>query len=366
MTTPRIPIWTVLAACAALSAQTPLFNDGPAFGGSKVFSEGISPLGNPARFDQAPAGWYLGYVDGDQRAQDNKNIFQGTTSADPAAVSAALGRLKDAPWALRTRAFGIVESKNATSIGFTREEFHSADAFPDLSPAHLGTATALQDNASSVEGRRAIVNRIHFGGGALSSGTAAGFNLRVEQWSLGTTSAFMNQVPPGVYTYAPGGYFPYPYVADDLALGYSTTNRRSLSVALDAGFTTQIAQGLRIGATADQLNGKRLWDVTLNPQYRAAIQLDMGPNTQVTVESDINSVMRMPFPVKQQSSSASLRYVVSQSVIVLLGGQRKKIGDASVTLFGASLQVRTTGLFLTLGFQAGPDKPMKGLGLMVN
>ena len=41
---------------AAPGAQTPLFTDGPAFGGSKVFSEGMNPLGNPARFDRRPPG----------------------------------------------------------------------------------------------------------------------------------------------------------------------------------------------------------------------------------------------------------------------------------------------------------------------
>ncbi|BDU74942.1 hypothetical protein [Mesoterricola silvestris] len=369
MTTPRILIRTALAVTAAalpMAAQTPLFNDAPAFGGSKVFSEGINPLGNPARFDRAPAGWYLGYVDGDQRAQDNRSLFQDTTSADAAVVTSALGKLKDAPWVQRTRAYGLVGTREATNFGFTREEFHSATARPDLDPAHLSTASALQDNASYVDGRRAIVNRVHFGGGALASGTAAGFNLRVEQWSLGMTAPYLNQLPPGVYTFAPGGAFPYRYAADDLALGYSTTDRKSLMVALDAGFTTELAQGLRLGVTADQLNGKRLWDVTMNPQYRGALQIDMGVNTQLTLESDINGAMRMPFPVKQQSSSASLRYQVSPSVVFLVGGERRKIGDASVTRVGATLQMRTPRMFIAVGFQAGQDKPLKGLALMVN
>ena len=369
MTTPRILARTALAVTATvlpLAAQTPLFNDAPAFGGSKVFSEGINPLGNPARFDRAPAGWYLAYVDGDQRAQDNRTLFQDTTSGDPAVVTAALDKLKDAPWAQRTRAYGLVATKDATSFGFTREEFHTVTAHPDLDPAHLSSGSALQNNASYVDGRRAIVNRVHFGGGALASGTAAGFNLRIEQWSLGLTQPFLNQLPPGVYTFAPGGAFPFRYAADDLALGYATTDRKSLMVALDAGFTTELAQGLRVGVTADQLNGKRLWDVTMNPQYRGALQLDLGINTQLTLESDINGAMRMPFPVKQQSTSASLRYQVSQAVIFLVGGERRKIGDASVTRLGVTLQLRTARMFLAVGFQAGQDKPLKGLSLMVN
>ncbi len=369
MTTPRFLTRTALAVTAAvlpLAAQTPLFNDAPAFGGSKVFSEGISPLGNPARFDRASAGWYLTYVDGDQRAQDNRSLFQDTTSADAAVVTAALGKLKDAPWVQRTRAYGITGSRDATNFGFTREEFHTATAQPDLDPAHLSSGSALQNNASYVDGRRAIVNRVHFGGGALTAGTAAGFNLRVEQWSLGVKTPYLNQLPPGVYTFAPGGAFPFRYTADELALGQSDTDRKSLMVALDAGFTTELAQGLRIGVTVDQLNGKRLWDVTMNPQYRGALQLDLGANTQLTLESDINATMRMPFPVKQQSSSASLRYQVSPSVIFLVGGERRKIGDASVTRLGVTLQMRTARMFLAVGFQAGQDKPLKGATLMVN
>src|SRR5512146_10654 len=74
-------ILSALALGAALglvpvSAQTPFFLDGTATGGSKVFSEGMNPLGNCARFDQPqqPA-TYFTYLDGDQRAQDNKTAM---------------------------------------------------------------------------------------------------------------------------------------------------------------------------------------------------------------------------------------------------------------------------------------------------
>ena len=99
---------------------------------------------------------------------------------------------------------------------------------------------------------------------------------------------------------------------------------------------------------------------------RAALQLDLGPNTTVTAESDINAVERMPFPVKQQSASGSLRYLVSPSVIFTVGVERRKIEDASTTRVGATLSLRTSSMLLSLGFQAGQDRPLKGLSLMVN
>jgi hypothetical protein len=51
---------------------------------------------------------------------------------------------------------------------------------------------------------------------------------------------------------------------------------------------------------------------------------------------------------------------------VLLGGEQKKIGDSATTRFGATLQLRTPTFLVALGFQAGQDRPLKGLSLMVN
>jgi hypothetical protein len=162
------------------------------------------------------------------------------------------------------------------------------------------------------------------------------------------------------------GAFPFPYSAGDYVMAYSATRMKTLNLALDVGFTTQIAEGLHVGAMVDQLNGKRLWDVDLKPQYRGALQIDLGPNTKFTAEGDFNAVERMPFAVKQKSLAGSLRYQVSSSVIVLLGGEQKKIGDSATTRFGATLQLRTPTFLVALGFQAGQDRPLKGLSLMVN
>jgi hypothetical protein len=364
MTTPTIIARTALALAAAaapLAAQTPFFADGSAFGGSRVFSEGLNPLGNPARFDQSPSGWYLTYLDGDQRAKDNQSILQDTQSTDPAAVTAALGRLKDAPWAMRERAYGIAGIKDGMNFGYTREEFHSALADTvDL----LNVNSALANNTTTLDGRKAVVNRIHFGAGTLASGTAAGCSVRLEKWEMGTVAAPLSR-NPGVFP-APLGTFPFPYSADAYVMGYPATTMKTLTAALDVGFTTQIAEGLHVGAMVDQLNAKRLWDVDLKPQYRGALQVDLGPNTHLTVEGDFNAVERMPIAIKQKTTAASLRYQVSPSVIVLLGGEQKKLGDAATTRFGATLQLRTPTFLMSLGFQAGQDRPLKGLSLMVN
>lgn len=353
-------------ALLPLAAQTPLFNDGTQFGGSRVFSEGLNPLANPARFDQSPAGWYVAYVDGDQRAKDNKTLLQDAMGSDPAAVGAALAKLKDAPWALRTRAYALAGVKEGVSVGFSREEFNSIYAVPDLDPLHLGDATRLLLNTSLADGRRAVVNRIHVGGGSLSGGTSAGMNLRLEQWQLGWYSPYFTQPDGSRQTYLPEtAVFPFTPV-DDPIMNYRSTQVKSINWAVDLGFTTELAQGLRLGAMVDQLNAKRMWDVQLKPQYRAALQLDLSPVTTLTVESDINATARMPIPVKQQASAASLRYQVSPAVLLKLGAERRKYDASDVTRFGATLQLRTSSFLLSVGFQAGQDRPMKGLSLKVD
>ncbi|HLO66127.1 MAG TPA: hypothetical protein VK188_03855 [Holophaga sp.] len=355
MTLLRPSCLALVALSLPLAAQTPLFNDGPAFGGSRVFSDGLNPLGNPARYDQAPQGWHLSWLDGDQRAQDNKKILGDTLATDPAVVDAALRKLQDAPWAQRTRAYGLVIAKEAAGLGFTREEYHTSFARVDLT--NLGAN--LANNGSFLDGRRAIVNRIHFGGGSLAAGTAVGFGFRFERWELGGVAPMLAQG-------SEGGAFPFTVPADPIVMNYATTSVKGTHWALDAGFTRDLAEGLRVGFMADQLNTKRLWDVTLKPQFRAALQLDLGPASTLTLEGDLNSAARMPFPEKQKAMAASLRYRVSGAVTFTVGGERRQIGEAAVTRLGATLSLRTQAFLVSFGFQAGQDRPMKGITAMVN
>ena len=338
---------TLFSTLVPLCAQTPLFTDGTAFGGSKVFSTGCNPMGNPARFSQPLPGCYFTYLTGDQRAQDNKSLLQNASAQDPA----TLASLQGAPWAERTRAYGIAGLKDGTSLAFTRENLNSLMAFPDVDPTHLGAA-----NATTVLGRRATVNRLSFGGSQTQSGTSFGGSLRIEQWENGTQTAALNPAFSQVSMTN----------LDDVLLGNSTTTAKTLSYSVAAGFLTELAQGLRLGVTADQLNPKRLWDVYQQPQFRAGLQFDVGAMTKLSVEADINAAARMPFPEKQQTVSASLTLAASSSVSLILGAERRNIGDVTNTLGGITLQLRTASFLLGVGFQFGQSNPLRGATLMVN
>ena len=78
------------------------------------------------------------------------------------------------------------------------------------------------------------------------------------------------------------------------------------------------------------------------------------------------AAQRMPFPVNQCTAAISFRIEASQNVVFVLGVEPKKIGDVALTSGGASVKFRTGSLMVGLGFQAGQDKPMKGLTMMVN
>jgi hypothetical protein len=154
--------------------------------------------------------------------------------------------------------------------------------------------------------------------------------------------------------------------ADSTLLNSTGTSDNSWNLGLDAGAVLELAQGVRLGITADQLMPKHLWDVYLQPQFRAGLQLDLGQIAQLSVESDLNAVERMPFPVKQQSAGASLRFALSPAAAFLVGVEQKKIDSASVTLIGGSIQIKTDSLLIAVGFQAGQDRPMKSATVMFN
>ena len=342
------------AVAAPLWAQTPLFTDGGAFGGSKVFSEGMNPLGNPARTSQAPQGWYFSFLDGDQRAQDNKSILGDTASADPVAASAALDRLNGAPWALRTRAYGIQNIKDSASLCLTREQSNGMLAHPDLDPTHLGTA-GLAGNTSTLDGRRTTVDRLSLGGGGpVQQGLNLGAQLRIERWAMGRQVAQFGSPGPG---------FGDPESAQ---MTFTATSPHTLGYGPDFGLDAELAPGVRVGATLDQLNSRTLWDVHLKPQVRAGLQLDFGQSTKLSLEADLNAVEKMPFPVKQKAAGASLRFALSPSAVLLVGAEQRRIADVATTRGGVTLQLRLASMLIALGFQAGQDRPMKGATLMVN
>jgi len=338
----RLPLLSRLivaasALCVPLLAQTPLFTDGTAFGGSKVFSEGLNPRGNWARTSQAPDGYFFSYVDGNQRAQDNKSILANTASANPTAATAALGQLANAPWALGTKAYGLSAVKSGSILALTREELNGMIYNPGWN--------------QFLDGRRAVVDRLSLGGGGpVQTGLSLGFGIRVESWELGEQTA----------TFSTPGGFGNP---ESSLMGLTSTSGRTLTYGLDGGLTYDLATGVRLGVAVDQLNAKTLGDVSLKPQFRGGLQIDLGQQTKLSIESDLNAVELMPVPVKQQSSSASLRYAVSSTVVFLVGAEQRKVDGASVTRGGATLQIRTDSLLLGFGFQASQDSPMKSATL---
>ncbi len=349
---------TASAACAPLWAQTPLFTDGTAFGGSKVFSEGMNPLGNPARTSTAPSGWYFTWAGGDQEAKDFESNLSAASSADPNAATAALMGLANSPWGMRTQAFGIETIKKAACLGLTREEFNGILDTPDLNPADLGSGVAA--NTSTLTGIRAVVDRLSVGGGGpLKSGstTALGVGLRIERWGENQITETYNVAGPGLPAFGSA--------EADLLDGHATAVH-SWNLGLDAGIVLELAKGVRLGLTGDQLVPRHLWGVDLGPQARAGLQLDLGQLAQLTLEGDLNSTDRMPFAARQQANAASLRLALGSSVVILLGAEQRKIDDVSVIRGGATLQIRGSSMLVAVGFQLGQDRPLKGATVMVN
>jgi hypothetical protein len=342
---------TVLVALGSLpvAAQTPLFMDGTTFGGSKVFSEGTSPLGNPARFDQPqpqPA-LYATYVEGDQRSKDNKTVFDelGIGGTAVAVNADNLRRLSGAPWALRTRSFGVAYLDKTGNASFTHEDRHSFFAITDGNPSG--------DTRADV--RRSAVDRIALGVGSLEQGTAMGFSLRLERWKLGTQSQFLN--PMGSQLALSGG--PNPFDFDDMP-------NKTTTVAIDFGFLYEFVPGVRFGGTIDRLNQKHLWDVYERPQVRLGVQVDIGSLASLCAEMDVNDTQRMPFPVDQRTQAVSLRVAANQSITFVVGAERKRIGNVAVISTGASIQFRTRSFLVGAGFQFGQDRPMKGATMVLN
>lgn len=316
---------------SALSLGAQSFGDGPAFGGSRVFSEGYDPLGNSARFDRVPAGWYAAWEEGDPKPRgfrtDSDALALAVQAGDAAAAAAALQRLQDTPFPLRRTAYGLqYAATGGLRVAFGREVLTGALAGPIL----------------SAEARRAEVDRLVAGAGSGDGGSAYGFTFRLERVRVGT------------------GLLP---LAPDAALGFGTPDRRTWSLTSDAGFTTQLTQGLRFGFTASRLIPRHYWDVYEQPQARAGFELDLGEAAHLSVEGDLNEAARLPMPQKQKTLSSSFRIAASPTVTLQVGAERRTVDGASTTLAGVSVRIATAPLVLGLGFQFGDDRPQRALSV---
>jgi hypothetical protein len=355
MRTRLAPLCLTLAALPALAQAFP---DSPSFGGSRVFSLGLNPLGNSARFDQALPGWYLGTWTGDLKPKDETKALEALATAlggDTFAYSGAFTRLQDNPWALRQRSFGAVMSQAGGIHGsLHREEMTSLMAAPDLDPTHRGSAAALALNTTSFDLRRTVVNRLVLGAGSMQDGVSYGYAIRLEDWRVGQRTAALN---PATGQLA---------IGDPKALlDFKETEKKHFVATLDAGLIFELSPGIRIGGMVDRLVPRTIGDVKERPQVRAGVQMDLGSFAQFSVESDLNETARMPFIAKQRTLSASLRIAANPTVQVLLGGERRTLGGISSQSFGATLYIRAGSFLVGAGLQVGQDKPLVGLGLKV-
>jgi hypothetical protein len=327
----------LLLATAPAAAQS--FADGTPFGGSSVFSNGEDPRANPARFDQAPDGFYLGGDLGDLKPRGAHDAAGQVLDAesDPALLPAALTDLAAHPWSLRERNYGLAWAwTGGIRFGYTREDLRGTFATTDATLPQI-----------SLDARQAVVDRIYAGAGSLAGRTALGFTLRVERVGFGQAS-FALQPSAGQ---TPLGDPEAPL--DGVARPHSVT-----SVAMDAGLTQELGQGFRLGLTLDRLTSRRFGDLKEDPQARAGLQVDLTQSMKLSLESDINAAERLPLPVKRRVDAASLRLDLSPTAFLTLGAERRRYqGAPGSTVFGAALHLRKAPLMFSIGLRLGDDHP---------
>lgn len=340
-TTPRTATRALLVLLlAALPASAQSFAGSAAFGGSGVFSDGLDPAGNPARFDRAPAGVYLGGDLGDLKPRGEARALEDLLAAggDPARLAPALQALEDRPWALRERAYGLAwAGTGGLRLGYTREDLRGS--FAAVDPAAL-TAT--------LDARQAVVDRLYAGAGSLAGTTAFGFKVRLERVRFGQAA----------FATAPG---PGQRLLTDAQAPLDGVDRTSsvTSATLDLGLVQALGSRARFGLTLDRVAGRWFGDLHEQPLGRAGLQVDLGASVQLAVESDLNAVERLPLPVKRRVASANLRLALSGGSFLTVGAERRRYADGPAsTVLGASLHLQLAPLQLAFGLRFGDDHPL--------
>jgi hypothetical protein len=136
-------------------------------------------------------------------------------------------------------------------------------------------------------------------------------------------------------------------------------------VLFRSGYVQELFEGLRFGLTVDRLIPRHFGDVYEGLQGRGGFQMDLGSTVSLSVDSDLNKAMRLPFPVRQRITTASLRLAPSPSMTLILGAERRSVNGQALIRGGATLFVHWDGWHVGAGFQAGSDRPMKAAGLSV-
>lgn len=349
MTAPRALGLALLAATLPAAAQGAL--DGPSFGGSRVFSEGLNSLGNPARFDRCLPGWYFSALDGDLKAKGSQGALEGLAKdADP---TASLRDLAGAPWASRTTGYGVTLTQAGLHGAIARERWNGLTAAVDRDPAHLDTGIAL--NTSTAEVVRADVERVVLGAGSAEGRSGYGFAVRVERWTVFRTTAALHP-GPGQEALARG-----PALLDATGPGQA-----ALDVNLNGGYVTELGGGLRFGLLGDHLLPRTVAGVAQRAQVRAGFMLDLGSSTQISVEGDLNEAARLPLTVPAKSLSGSVRLGFGPALGLSFGAERRTLGGSAATAAGATLYWKLPALTLGFGFRFSEDAPLKALLVRVN
>ncbi|MBI3131909.1 MAG: hypothetical protein HYZ13_11335 [Acidobacteria bacterium] len=335
-------ILPILAMVAPLAAQT--FGDAPAFGGSKAFSDGLAAKGNPARYDQAQPGWYLSWEMGDDKAKGFKDAsdrtLKGFATSDSALTLAGLQELSKAPYAERSRTYGLaVTAQGGIYFSLGREQLTASRVVADLAtPA-----------ASTTQVGYALIDRLIMGVGSGVEGQAYGFAFRVERIRSGRADQLLTGT-----------------ASADASLDYRSTTRSNVTATLDLGSQFQLAPNLRMAITGDRLIPRTINGVEEKAQFHAGIALDLSPAYSLIVETDINKAQRLPLPVDQRTAGASLRMAFGPGLSVKVGARRKTVDGLATTLLGASLTLRNAPLHVTVGFQFGDDRAQKAFAAKVD
>lgn len=348
MKAPRALGLAALAGLTPLAAQGAL--DGPAFGGSRVFSEGVNSLGNPARYDRCLPGWYFSALDGDLRAKGNRGALEGLADADP---SASLRDLAAAPWASRTTSFGLTLTQAGLHGAVARERWNGLSAAVDLDAAHLGPGLAL--NTSGADVVRADVERVVLGAGSAEGRSGYGFAVRIERWTVFRTRAALHPAP-GQEALGRG-----PALLEAAGPGKAT-----LDLNLNGGYVADLGGGVRFGALVDHLLPRTVEGVAQRAQVRAGFQVDLGPSAQASVEGDLNEAARLPLTVPSRSLGGSVRLGFGPSLGLTFGAERRSIGGTATTAAGATLFWKLPSLTLGFGLRFSEDAPLRALLVRVN
>jgi hypothetical protein len=318
---------TLFCLAIPLAAQVPSFVDGPTFGGTKLFSGGLIPVGNAVHRIPSSGFFAVGIAGGDQGADKFMASLDDVFGGDPNKINKAISALEESPWGLRSRAYGLALRDKGTTISFTREEMTSLWVNV-LDIANIG-----------FDVRRSVLDR--FSITYSSQGKYYyGSTLRVERWSLGN-----------VYQKLEGAQLSQ---AKGL-LDYNEIQNRSVTYALDAFTGVEIADSMRLAIQANRLTSRDLGDVEEAPQFRVGAQIDLGTMVQLTLESDINEAMRMPFPVKQKSSAISLSVKANVLLSFAIGAERKTMDGQQVTRMGLNVWITGRKHHFGAGFQYGQD-----------